>query len=156
MDILTLTEMTRLDRVFHNVVNAIHRATLPNLMIRETKKFSITGGVIKSLVDDSETHTVSIVDEMEFDREHEKFVPVDTITVYASKHGHSESGATRVTPVRKWILDPEATNEIAFVIAHFFLGHNHLLNRHFTSDQVRKQLGVSLERYATLVKIAND
>lgn len=146
MDIVTLSDVTRLDRVFHNVVNLINKASLPNLGLRETRKFSITGGTIKSIVDDGE-RTVSLVDEMRYSEAFEKFVPSDTITVYASKHENGE-----IKPVKMWELDPEATNEIAFVVAYFFLGHNHLINRHFGSEMLRQQLQIPEYRFHELMK----
>lgn len=153
MNILTLNDVSRLDRVFHNVVNAINRAKLPDLMLRETKKFSIEGGTIKSLVDDSDARIVSLVDEMRFDQEHQKFVPTDTITIYASKYLKEQGIDDRIVPVRKWEIDPEATTDIAFVIAYFFLGHNHLLNRHFSSDNLRDAFMISQAKRELLIGV---
>lgn len=152
MDILTLNDVSRLDRVFHNVVNAINRAKLPDLVLRETKKFSIEGGTIKSIVDDGDARIVSLVDEMRFDQEHQKFVPTDTITIYASKYLKEQGVDDRIVPVRKWEIDPEATMDIAFVIAYFFLGHNHLINRHFGSETLRQELQIAEHRFHELMK----
>jgi hypothetical protein len=147
MKINTRTEVRRLDRVLHNVVHAIERRTLPTLELHETHKFSISGGTIKSIENDGGGLIVSIVDELQYSEAAEKFVPSSTITVYASKHDDG-----KMKPVKKWELDPEKTEEIAFVIAYFFLGHSHLLNRHLTVGMLRNMFYLSVVRTEELTK----
>ncbi|BDD79676.1 hypothetical protein [Burkholderia phage FLC9] len=147
MKIQTRSEIRRLDRVFHNVVHAIERRVLPTMQLRETSKFSITGGTIKSLEDESGQLIVSLVDELRYDESAEKFLPPNEITVYASKHDDG-----RMKPVRQWKLDPEKTEEIAFVIAYFFLGHNHQINRHFSTAHLRDMFHLSVNRVEELMK----
>lgn len=147
MDITTLSDLSRLDRVFHNVVHAIGRAKIPDLPLMETRKFSVTGGVIKSISDVNDQLIVSLVDEMIYSEASKIFVPAPVITVYASKYEDS-----RMKPVKHWLLDPEKTEEIAFVIAQFFLGHSHLLNRHYSCENLRETLGLDARRVVDLLK----
>jgi hypothetical protein len=146
MKISTLNEPQRLERVFHNVVHALHRRVLPELHLRESRMFSVTGGVIKNITDDG-TLVVSLVDELAYNETMEQFLPTNAITIYASKH---EDG--KMKPVKRWLLDPEKTDEIAFVIAYFFLGHSHLLNRHFSTANLRDMFFLSAERTEELMK----
>lgn len=146
MKIQTRSEVRRLDRVFHNVVHAIERCVIPALELHETHKFSITGGTIKSIEDEHGQLVVSLVDELEYNSDAEKFLPTNAIKVYASKQ---EDG--KLKPVKGWVLDPEETGEIAFVIAYFFLGHSHLLNRHFSTTDLREMFYLDVSRVDALL-----
>jgi hypothetical protein len=145
MKISTISEPQRLERVFHNVVARINVAILPDLPLAETKMFEITGGVIRSITDGGKL-VVSLVDEMVFDMGEGKYIPAEFITVYAYKYD-----GEKPVPVKKWSLRPTMTDEIAFVIAHFFLGHSYKLNRHFSGDNVRGQFMISAARRDELI-----
>lgn len=145
MKVETLGETPRIQRIVEAVAMLLNAAQLPDVNLKETVRFSIAGGTIKSFTDESEMNVVSIVDELQYSEILEQFVPRNVVDVFASKFAFDQ-----LKPTAQWCVPVANINELAGVVALFFLSTNHKFNRHFSREQLRVAMNISQERWAVL------